>query len=129
MLRSKKKKILLIDDETDLVELVTMRLELHDYAVMPLYTSKRALEIARREQPDLILLDIQMPDMDGYEVCKALRSDDKTKGIPVILFTAKGPEVEKMSKDYRDVGADACIAKPFEPEVLVDKVKELINKE
>lgn len=124
--KKRKKKILLIDDEMDLVNLVTMRLELHDYAVVPLYTSKRALEIAKREEPDLILLDIMMPDMNGYEVCKILRSNDKTKDIPIILFTAKKGEAEKMSREYREVGANGCITKPFEPEVLMEKIKELI---
>jgi len=122
-----KKKILIIDDEMDLVDLVKMRLELHDYAVVPLYTSKRALEIAEREQPDLILLDIMMPDLNGYEVCKMLKFSVKTKHIPVILFTAQSSEAERMSKDYNTLGADDCIRKPFEPEVLLEKVNNLIR--
>ena len=122
-----KKKILMIDDELDLVNLVKMRLELHNYAVVPLYTSKRAIEITEREQPDIILLDIMMPDMDGYQVCKALKSNDKTKHIPIILFTAKVDEAEKMSEKYRDIGAIDYIAKPFDPSILLEKVNKLVG--
>lgn len=121
-----KKKILVIDDELDLVKLLKIRLELHDYAVVPLYTSKRAVEITKREKPDLILLDIMMPDMNGYEVCKALRSNEVTRDIPIILFTAKSSEMGKMSKEYKDIGANDYLAKPFEPEVLLEKINKLI---
>lgn len=125
--RSGKKKILLIDDEMDLVNLVKMRLELHDYAVVPLYTSKRAVEITKREQPNLILLDVMMPDIDGYEVCRTLKSDEKTKHIPVILFTSKIAEVQKMSKEHKDIGADDYIPKPFNPDMLLDKVNKFLK--
>ena len=122
-----KKKILIIDDEVDLTNLLKMRLELHDYAVAPLYTSKRAVEVSVREKPDLILLDVMMPDMNGYQVCKALRDKEETKNTPVILFTAKRGEVEKMSHEYVSAGANDCITKPFEPEALLEKVKRLID--
>jgi DNA-binding response OmpR family regulator len=123
-----KKKILMIDDAVDLVTLLKMRLEFHDYAVVPLYTSKRALEIAQREEPDLILLDIMMPDMDGYEVCRRLKTDEKTKNTPIILFTAQSSQLKKMAEEYKKIGADDYIAKPFEPEVLLRKVKEIIGQ-
>jgi len=122
-----KKKILIIDDEIDLVNLVKMRLEFHDYAVIPLYTSKRAVEISERENPTLILLDVMMPDLNGYQVCSALKSNEKTKDIPVILFTANSVEFKKLSEEYKNIGASGYIAKPFEPEALLTKVKELIG--
>lgn len=122
-----KKKILMIDDELDLVHLVKMRLEFHDYAVIPLYTSKRSIEIAERERPNLILLDLMMPDMNGYEVCRALKSNAGTKDIPVIIFTAKTSEIKKMTKEYKDIGADDYIVKPFEPDMLLGKVSKLIK--
>ena len=125
----KKKKILLIDDEVDLVDLVKMRLEASDYYVEPLYTSARAMEIAKRERPDLIILDIMMPDKNGFEVCRELKADRKTKDIPVILFTAKSHVKESVKKDYESVGADDYILKPFEPGDLLIKVQKILEKE
>jgi two-component system alkaline phosphatase synthesis response regulator PhoP len=124
---AKKKKILLIDDDIDIVNLVKMRLEFYDYAVMPLYTSKRVLEVVKREQPHLILMDVMMPDLNGYDACKQLKSHEKTKHIPIILFTARPEEIKKMSQEYRNIGADDYIIKPFEPTVLMDKISALIG--
>ncbi|PIU40850.1 MAG: two-component system response regulator [Candidatus Omnitrophica bacterium CG07_land_8_20_14_0_80_42_15] len=123
-----KKKILIVDDELDLVTLMKMRLEFHNYAVVPLYTSKRTIEIVEREKPDLILLDIMMPDMDGYQVCEKLKADEKTKNIPIIIFTADKDEAEKMMKIYKDIGAVDYVRKPFELRILLEKIDELINK-
>lgn len=122
-----KKKILVIDDEADVVNLVKFRLEFQDYYVIPLYTSIRSLEIAKRERPDLILLDVMMPDKDGYDVCKELRSDEATKNIPIILFTAKQDQKNELKKGAETVGADDHILKPFDMAELFSKIKDLIN--
>ena len=123
-----KKKILLIDDEVDLVDLVKMRLEAHNYYLVPVYTSARAMEIAKREKPDLILLDVMMPDKDGYKVCKELKTDEETRNIPVILFTAKPKQKESIKDESKAVGADDHILKPFEPADLLDKVRKLLDE-
>ncbi len=118
-----KKKILVIDDEVNLVELVKVRLKLYDYYIVPLYTSKRALEVAKREKPDLILLDVMMPDKDGYEVCKELKASKDTRNIPVILFTAKSQQKDYIKTGSKSVGADDYILKPFELGELLVKIR------
>jgi len=123
-----KKKILIIDDEVDLVDLVKMRLEFKDYYVLPLYTSARAMEVTKREKPDLILLDVMMPDKDGYEVSKELKSDPETRDIPVILFTAKSEERGRIKEKFGESGSDDFILKPFDPDDLLVKVERLLKK-
>lgn len=120
-----KKKILLVDDEKDLVETVKFRLEANDYDVIAAYDGQEALAKARKEKPDLIILDLMLPKIDGYKVCRMLKFDEKYKAIPIILFTARAQESDqKMGKE---VGADAYVTKPFEPKALLDKIKELIK--
>lgn len=124
-----KKKILIIDDEIDIVDLIKLRLEADDYSVMPLYTSSRAMEIVKREKPDLILMDVMMPDMDGYEVCKELKASDETRNIAIILFTAKPQHKESIKDVSKSVGADDYILKPFEIPDLLIKIERLLKKE
>lgn len=123
-----KKKILVIDDEVDLADLVKTRLEFNNFYVLPCYTSKRALEIAKRERPDLVLLDVMMPDPDGYEVCKSLKKDKGTSAIPIILFTAKEQEVKKLEDKCRQVGAEDYIVKPYAHEELLAKINRLLGE-
>lgn len=124
-----RKKILIIDDEVDIVELVKMRLEMHGFYIIPLYTSTRAIEVAKREKPDLILMDCMMPDKDGYEACKELKSDTQTKSIPVILFTAKAEQKEYIKKGFESAGANDYILKPFSPDDLLFKIRKLLEME
>lgn len=120
-----KKKILLVDDEKDLVETIKFRLEANDYDVIIAYDGQEALDKARKEKPDLVILDLMLPKIDGYKVCRMLKFDEKYKKIPIVLFTARAQESDqKMGKE---VGADAYITKPFEPKALLDKIKELIK--
>lgn len=121
-----KKRILLIDDETALVEMVKIRLEANNYEVITAYDGNEALDKARKEKPDLIILDLMLPKMDGYKVCRLLKFDEKYKQIPIILFTARAQESDKITGE--EVGADAYITKPFEPKALLDKIAELLNK-
>ena len=122
-----KKKILVIDDEVDIQELLKTRLELKNYYVIPCYTSNRAIEIALRDDPDLILLDIMMPDPDGYEVCKMLKAKKETKKTPIILFTAKESESKHIKDKCIEIGADDYILKPYEPEELMKKIAALLG--
>ena len=120
------KKILVIDDEQDLVELIKMRLETSGFEVVVAYDGQEGLTKAKKESPDLIILDLMMPKIDGYKVCRMLKFDEKYKKIPIILFTARAQESDK--KTGQEVGADAYITKPFEPQVLLEKIKELLEE-
>jgi len=121
-----QKKILLVDDEQDLVKTLKKRLESNGYEVFISNDGIDALAKAKKENPDLIILDLMLPKMDGYKVCGLLKSDAWYKNIPIILFTARAQESDKELG--KEVGANAYITKPFEPEVLLSKIKELIGE-
>jgi DNA-binding response OmpR family regulator len=120
-----KKRILLIDDEIDLIETVKFRLEANNYDVIVAYDGQDGLEKARTENPDLIILDLMLPKLDGYRVCRMLKFDEKYKKIPVILFSARAQESDR--KLGEEVGADAYITKPFEAQTLLSKISQLIQ--
>ena len=120
-----KKRILVVDDEKDLVETVTFRLEASGYEVIAAGDGQEGLDKARKEAPDLIILDLMLPKMDGYKVCRMLKFDEKYKEIPIIMFTARAQETDK--KIGEDVGVDAYITKPFEPQQLLEKIAELLK--
>lgn len=123
---TKKKKILLVDDENDMIFVVKMELEANGYEVLTAANGQDGLDMARREMPDLIVLDLMLPKVDGYKVCRILKFDEKYKKIPVIIFTARGQkDDERIGKE---VGADAFIVKPFESNVLLGKIAELIKE-
>ena len=126
MITLKKKRILLVDDEKDLVETLTFRLEANNYEVIPAYDGQEALNKAKSEKPDLIILDLMLPRMNGYEVCQLLKFDEKYKHIPIIMFTARTQESDK--KTGFEVGTNAYITKPFEAEALLSKIKELLKE-
>jgi DNA-binding response OmpR family regulator len=121
-----KKKILVVDDEEDIRNLAKQMLEMEGYEVIMASDGKEALSIAEKEAPDLILLDVVMPGMDGFEVCKILKSQQKTRSTPVVIFTVLDSEAHK--KRGRDAGADGYAAKPFKIEALLAEVKRQIAK-
>jgi len=120
-----KKKILVVDDEEDIIKTVQARLQLNDYEVITAPDGVQGLESARKENPDLIILDLMLPKMDGYKVCGLLKADSRYNKIPVILFSARAQESDR--KLGKEVGADAYITKPFEAQVLLDTVKSLLK--
>ena len=120
------KRILVVDDEEDIVKLVKMYLEYHHYEVITAKDGQEGLEKVKTEKPDLIVLDLMLPKMNGYKVCGLLKKDTRYAKIPVVMFTAKAQE--KDVKLGQEVGADAYITKPFEPEVLLAKIKELLKE-
>ena len=122
----RSKKILLVDDEKDLVSTVTFRLEANGYEVVVAYDGEEALRLAKSEAPDLIILDLMLPKIDGYKVCATLKNDRKYKHIPVMLFSARAQETDRRSG--KAAGADAYMTKPFEPKALLEKVKELTTR-
>lgn len=123
---NKKRRILFVDDEADLVKVVTFRLENAGYEVIPAFDGQEGLDKARTEKPDLIILDLMLPKVNGYKVCRMLKSSEKYKGIPIIMFTARTQEADK--KMGMEAGAEAYIVKPFEPEILLAKVRELLGE-
>ncbi len=122
-----RKKILLVEDEKDMVYAITLQLETNGYEVITAYDGHAGFKKAKSEKPDLIILDLMLPKMDGYKVCGLLKTDMRYNKIPVIMFTARAQESDiQMGKE---VGADAYITKSFGPQVLLKKIKELLKQE
>ncbi|MGA2533086.1 MAG: response regulator [Candidatus Aminicenantales bacterium] len=122
---SMTKKILVVDDESDTVELLQARLEKNGYGVIVAYDGQEALDKTYQENPDLIILDIMLPKVDGYNVCKTLRSDEKYKAIPIVMLTAR-----TLTQDIKmgmDLGAVSYVQKPFKPEVLLGIIQGLLK--
>jgi len=120
----KKSKILIVDDAVDTVELLKKRLRFEGYDTAEAYDGEEALNRVAEYNPDLIILDVLMPKLDGYEVCQRLKSDENTKYIPILMLTAKG-EVEDKVKGL-DIGADHYLAKPFDYKELSARVRSLV---
>ncbi len=120
------KKILLVEDEADLVELMKLRFEANGYSVISAGDGPEGLDKAKREKPDIIILDIMLPKMDGYKVCGLLKRDARYAKIPIILFTAKAQESDRQMGE--EAAADMYITKPFDPVVLLAKIRELLKE-
>ena len=118
------KKILIADDRPEVVELIRVTLEGGDYEIVDASDGEETLKKARLEKPDLVLLDVAMPKMDGFEVCRKLKKDPQTKEIPIIMLTAKGQEIDQ--EKGREVGARDYITKPFSPSALLIKIEEIL---
>ena len=118
------KKILVVDDEEDLLKLTAFRLKKSGYEVLTAVNGQEALDLIQNDRPDLILLDLRIPLISGYDVCKRVRADDKLKDTPIILFTASA---EGITDKVNEVGANDYLTKPFYQEGLLGKVKKLIG--
>jgi len=121
-----KGKILVVDDEIYIVHILDFSLGMEGYEVITALDGEQAIEKAHAEKPDLIVLDIMMPKLDGYETCKALKGDPTTRDIPVILLSAKGRNVDQ--KTGFEVGADDYITKPFSPRKLVERINAILGQ-
>ncbi len=121
-----QKKILVVDDEVDLVETIRFPLEMEGFNVLVSYNGEDALNQARKEKPDLILLDLMLPKLDGYKVCRLLKFDEKYKDIPILMLTAKTQEKDKLLG--KETGANEYITKPFDIDELMKKVKAYLSK-
>ncbi len=119
------KKILVIDDDLDIQKLVSVRLTSSGYSVITAADGKTGLEKARSEGPDLILLDVMLPDIDGYKVCTELKNDDDLKKIPIVMLTSLSQLGD--IKSGIGSGANAYVAKPFRPEDLLETIKNIIG--
>lgn len=121
----KQKKILAVDDERHIVRLVQVNLERQGFQVVTAFDGKEALKKVETEKPDLIVLDVMMPHMDGFEVLKRLKADDKTKNIPVIMLTAKAQDAD-VFRGWAS-GVDCYLTKPFNPLELLTFVKRIFE--
>jgi len=117
------KKILLTDDDKDLIEVVGLRFEKDGYTVVRAYNGEECLEKAKAELPDLIIMDVSMPKMDGYSAVKALKADAAVRHIPVIILTGK----DQMEDIFKMEGVKEYLVKPFEFDVMAQKVKDILN--
>ena len=119
------KKILVVDDEEDIRELVIITLEDEGYEMHEATNGEEAVEKAKELKPDLMVLDVMMPGLTGYEVCEELKGEAATSGIKIVLLSARGsPTAERTGKAK---GADAYMVKPFEPAELRGKIKEILG--
>ena len=121
-----KPRILVVDDEPDALELAEINLHAAGFSVLLADDGADALKQARQKKPDLIVLDVMLPEMDGMEVCKTLRQDPATASIPIIMLTAKAAEIDRVLG--LELGADDYLTKPFSPRELVLRIKGLLRR-
>src|SRR3989440_9444598 len=119
------RKILAVDDERSIIRLIQVTLEKHGHQVVTAFDGKEALERVAREQPDMIVLDVMMPYLDGFEVLHELKKDPDTRDIPVIMLTAKAQDADVFNGYKR--GADCYLTKPFNPNELNQFVKRIFD--
>jgi two-component system alkaline phosphatase synthesis response regulator PhoP len=121
-----EKTILIVDDEQDIVDLISYNLSKEGYKVVTATNGNQAVELATSVKPDLVILDIMMPGMDGFEVCRTLRQNPATHGMAIMFLTAKAGEIDQILG--LELGADDYIQKPISPRVLIARVKTIIRR-
>jgi len=122
-----RKRILVVDDEIYIVHILEFTLTMEGYEVITAADGEEALRKIEATRPDLVVVDIMMPKMDGYEVCRRIRQDEETKKLPVILLSAKGRPIDRETG--LEVGADDYMVKPFSPRRLLEKIKDLLQRQ
>jgi len=121
------KKVLIVDDDKDICAITKKRLTQAGYEAMAALSGQEAISLCQTNHPDLVLLDIAMPDMDGYLVCERIRQDDKTKNIPVLFVTGKELLPKGIDQRCQDLGACGYICKPFQIDELLKKITEILG--
>ncbi|MBU0502275.1 MAG: response regulator [bacterium] len=121
------KKILVVEDEKIMSEIIAARLGSRGYDVLVAADGQKGLVLAKKERPDLVVLDLLMPNMDGYEVVKQLKEDENTKEIPVVIYSVKEEDTD-MEKAF-ELGADAYCLKDFDSKVLLKKITQILGEE
>ncbi len=121
-----KEKILIVDDEKDIVKMLDYNLKKEGFRTLSCHDGEDALDLASREHPDLILLDLMLPGMTGLEVCKELKKSEKASKIPIIMLTAKAQEADKVVG--LELGADDYVTKPFSPRELIARVRAVLRR-
>ncbi|MFZ5905310.1 MAG: response regulator transcription factor [Chloroflexota bacterium] len=119
-------KILIAEDEPDIRDLVAFTLRFAGYEVVAASNGEEAVELAPRENPDLILMDVRMPRMTGYDACRVMKADPDLKHIPIVFLSAKGQEAEIQTG--LEAGAEEYLLKPFAPDQLTDRVRAILAK-
>ena len=118
------KRILVIEDEMDVLKMTVFRLKKAGYDVLTADDGKKGLETVEQERPDFIFLDLNLPVMDGYEVCRELKKDEELKKIPVVILSASSDGIKEKSIE---IGADDYIIKPYEPQELLNKIEKFLG--
>jgi two-component system, OmpR family, alkaline phosphatase synthesis response regulator PhoP len=121
-----KEKILIVDDEKDIVKMLDYNFKKEGFRTVLAYDGEDAVALAQKEHPDLVVLDLMLPGIDGLEVCKALKKESKTESIPIIMLTAKTQETDKVIG--LELGADDYVTKPFSPRELLARVKAILRR-
>jgi two-component system alkaline phosphatase synthesis response regulator PhoP len=121
-----KEKILIVEDDKDIIKMLEYNLKKEGFKVIAAHDGEDALDSALRQYPDLILLDLMLPGMDGLEICKSLKNENKTSLIPIIMLTAKSQESDKVVG--LELGADDYITKPFSPRELIARIKAVLRR-
>ena len=121
-----RENVLVVDDERDILELVKYNLDKEGYRVTAVASGEDALAATRAKMPDLIVLDLMLPGVDGLEVCRRLKSDAKTRGIPIVMLTAKGSEADVVAG--LELGASDYVTKPFSPRVLTARIRAVLRR-
>src|SRR6266705_6479549 len=119
-------RVLIVDDDPDILRLVSYNLKQAGFEAITADTGRKALETIQRRPPDLIILDVMLPDVDGMEVCRTLRGHDSSRLIPIIMLTARGEEIDRVVGF--ELGADDYVMKPFSPRELVLRVKSILRR-
>ena len=122
------KRLAYIEDETEMIDLVRLILGRRGYTILGASGGLEGLELVRNELPDLVLLDLMMPDMDGWDVYHQIKSDDLTRDIPVIVITAKAQNIDKVL-GLRIAKVQDYISKPFSPQELLDRVDQVLSRQ
>jgi len=121
---TEKKKVLIVDDERDIVETLKFVIESEGIECLTAYDGEEALNLAKSEMPDLIVLDVMLPKINGYKICRLLKFDSKYKDIPILMITARSQEEDKAIGE--ETGADEYITKPFDINEVVKKIKNYL---
>ena len=119
-------KILVVEDDEDILELIEYNLAKEGYLVRKVMSGEEALALERREKPDLVILDLMLPGLDGLEVCRRLRGNPESSNVPIIMVTAKGEESDIVTG--LELGADDYVVKPFSPRVLIARIRNVLRR-
>ncbi len=121
-----RKRILVVDDEADIVDMVAYNLQRHGFEVLTAHDGSTALDLAQQQQPDLMILDLMLPGVDGTEVARRLKADPQTSGIPIIMLTARSEEIDEVIG--LTLGADDYITKPFSMKILLARLNNVLRR-
>src|SRR6185369_16951004 len=124
--KTNKRKVLVVEDEKDIRDLIRYNLEQDGFAVLDTDEGELALALVKRERPALVILDIMLPGMSGLEICRAIRQDDETADLPILMLTARAAEVDKVVG--LEMGADDYVTKPFSPRELLARIKAVLRR-